>query len=386
MKDDFGSENIQEIAKKILKKGSICNNCLGRNFAHISTGLTNRKRGEILRKLLKEKKPKHCIICNDLFKNLEKWKKEALKKLKGIDYSSFLVGTKLSQKILKNEEDLWEDVGIEYCESIRAEINRELGKLIERATKKNVDERTPDINVILNLQKYEIEIKINPIFIFGSYKKLARGIPQTRLEGHKKAISDIIAEPILKTTKGSDYSFHGCGREDIDAKCLDWRPFVLEIFSPKKKPNLKSMKTTINRSKKANVSKLSFTERKKIKEVKKQKPDKTYRLLTVFEKSVENIEKIKEIRGTIRQQTPKRVAHRRADIIRMRKVKNIKYKKINNKTYELIIKAESGLYIKELVTGDNNRTQPNISKLLNNKAEVKELDVMRIWYEGKQRV
>jgi tRNA pseudouridine synthase 10 len=83
--------------------------------------------------------------------------------------------------------------------------------------------------------------------------------------------------------------------------------------------------------------------------------------------------------GVIEQRTPTRVAHRRADLVRKRRVIEVSWKKVNNKKIELQIKGEAGLYIKELVSGDGGKSVPSVSSLLGNPAVVKELDVMRIW-------
>ena len=44
----------------------------------------------------------------------------------------------------------------------------------------------------------------------------------------------------------------------------------------------------------------------------------------------------------------------------------------------LEIETESGTYIKELVTGDEGRTQPNISDLLDDTCVVETLDVIEV--------
>jgi tRNA pseudouridine synthase 10 len=48
------------------------------------------------------------------------------------------------------------------------------------------------------------------------------------------------------------------------------------------------------------------------------------------------------------------------------------------KTASFKIKAESGTYIKELVTGDDGRTKPSISDVLKMKCIVVSLDVMQV--------
>ena len=41
--------DVLEISKKILHEGPVCDNCLGRQFAKLSTGLSNRERGQALK-------------------------------------------------------------------------------------------------------------------------------------------------------------------------------------------------------------------------------------------------------------------------------------------------------------------------------------------------
>jgi tRNA pseudouridine synthase 10 len=154
----FNKSRILKTARLIIKNRRVCDSCLGRQFAQVSTGMTNQERGKILRRLLKTgKESGKCCICNNLFKSLDKYADEAVKKLKGMQFKTFLVGSKLSSDLIKREEDLWEDIGIEYCESIKSELNRELGKLIfeklsNGKTKAEVDNKKPDMLIILNLE------------------------------------------------------------------------------------------------------------------------------------------------------------------------------------------------------------------------------------------
>ena len=80
----------------------------------------------------------------------------------------------------------------------------------------------------------------------------------------------------------------------------------------------------------------------------------------------------------IKQNTPQRGLHRRGDRLRHRKVKQIKYRYLGPKRFQLIIRTEAGLYIKELISGDEARTQPNVSLLLGAECKCKELDVVGI--------
>jgi tRNA pseudouridine synthase 10 len=131
---------VIETARKIVKEGlgPICDNCIGRQFAKISSGLSNAKRGQILKEALRTKwnlgeeieLQGKCWVCNGLFENLDEWVLKALEALEEYEFDSFLVGTKVSGMLLENEELIWEIAGASYAEPLKAELNREIGKRI----------------------------------------------------------------------------------------------------------------------------------------------------------------------------------------------------------------------------------------------------------------
>jgi len=377
----FSKPEVLRVAKAVIARGPVCDHCLGRQLAQVSTGMTDLERGAILRRLLKAKpEGGDCPVCGGLFKRLGKFADDAAGRLSKMEYATFVVGTKLSGELIGAEEAVWEDAGIDYCESIKSELNRELGKLLEARIHKVVDEEKPDVTVTLNLEKDRVDIRAAPLFFSGAYKKLVRGIPQTKWDKYEVTVEDVIAAPFMAATKGEGHSMHASGREDIDARCLDWRPFILEIENPSKRTvDLRKMLKEVNASGKVEVSGLEATVRKEVAGLKDLRLDKSYRALVEFEKPVTGVERVQKLIGTISQRTPVRVAHRRADLVRKRKVKDIKWKKINNKKFEFQIKGEAGLYIKELISGDGGRTRPSVSEILGNQGAVKELDVIKIW-------
>jgi tRNA pseudouridine synthase 10 len=70
--------------------------------------------------------------------------------------------------------------------------------------------------------------------------------------------------------------------------------------------------------------------------------------------------------------------HRRADLTREKYIYKVKVKKVSLKRAEMEIRCQGGLYVKELVSGDEGRTTPNISELLGNRAKPLKLDVLNI--------
>jgi len=80
----------------------------------------------------------------------------------------------------------------------------------------------------------------------------------------------------------------------------------------------------------------------------------------------------------IRQKTPRRVLHRRANLTREKYIYKVEVKKLTPKMAEIRIRCQGGLYIKELVTGDEGRTIPSVSQILNVNARPLELDVLEV--------
>jgi len=86
---------------------------------------------------------------------------------------------------------------------------------------------------------------------------------------------------------------------------------------------------------------------------------------------------MEEIKGEVVQRTPQRVDHRRADKHREREVKSVEWK-VAEGLLVMDIKAEAGTYIKELISGDDGRSEPSVAGLLGMDAECVKLDVIDI--------
>ncbi|MEM5773029.1 MAG: tRNA pseudouridine(54/55) synthase Pus10 [Candidatus Aenigmatarchaeota archaeon] len=418
---------VEEKVIEILKDGFVCDNCLGRFFAELLSGFSNKERGRILRNYiaflidsgekvevdlsnfygikfrnlkLEIKEPKSCKICQNFFdKEIDEVARKIAEELKGIEFETFLIGSVPRDEMQNEEEKIQEKIGIEFSELIKSEINRELGKRLEKLTGKTFSLENPDVTIIVNLKTGKIKKEIRSLFVYGKYKKLVRNIPQSKwvcpkckgkgcmeCKGTGKlystSVQEIIEKPLLKATKAKKSAFHASGREDIDARCLDYRPFVIELVKPlKRKINLKGMEKEINKSKKVKVKLLKLVDKNLVVRLKSEKSDKTYLAEVEFEEEIDRkkLKELKKLEGqVILQKTPLRVIHRRADKARKRIVKKISWKILDKKKCVFKIRAQSGLYIKELISGDEGRTSPNISELISNKPKKIKLDVIKI--------
>ena len=393
-------------AKQLLQEHNLCDSCLGRLFRKEIREGSNSEKGQWIRTQIHEKQKipaKDCWLCEGLTDEIHHFIGLIIKTLEQYEFDTFLIGSKIDEDIQEKEQQLWIQLTLEGAEPIKMEINREIGKILEPQLKKTVDIPNPDIMAIIDTAYDVVTLQISSLFIYGRYRKLQRGIPQTKWpcqicqgKGCKKCqytgklyettVEELIAKNALKLTQGTDESLHGSGREDIDALMLGTgRPFVLEIKNPKKRNiDLVSLEKETNSTFKNSIeiSCLRFSNREEIARIKAAEFRKIYRV-TIEAGQPLNKEKLIKVAQTlqgklIKQLTPTRVAHRRANKIRERTIYNCTIESVEGIRAVITLETESGTYIKEFVSGDDNKTQPNLSELIGIPCKVKELDVIDV--------
>lgn len=340
-----------------------------------------------------------CVVCCNAFEKIEDLGRKILDDLKEYEFSSFDAGVRLFGSSRAMQEFLNDSFGID--DTLKDHFKKEFVKTFsELSGKRRVI--NGDISITVNLEDMSYEIGISSVYIYGRYKKRVRNLSQTRwickecngkgcekcdFEGKKYlSVEELIINPALEVFKGVNGYLHGSGREDVDARMLgNGRPFVLEIEKPKRrKVDLEELEKLINEHAKGKVEVklLFYADRRAVEGIKNAKYSKTYRAIVVFEDEVDEdrlIGALKELEGAvISQRTPKRVEHRRADLLRKRKVISAEPLLIRGRKAVIRIEAESGLYIKELVSGDEGRTKPSLSELLGVRCWVEKLDVIAI--------
>jgi len=315
--------DVLEKALKMLEKHPLCDHCLGRQFALLGYGIENDERGraiksvlaleahalvfskneegirilkilatngffktakEILqkmkRRITERNLPKTCFLCENKFEIAEDLSKQALEQLNDYEYNNFLVGMELPLETEEREDEFRAEFEAGYAESMRNEFGRVLGKKLAALNEKAVEHKKPEVVVLVNPFTSKVRLQVNPLFISGRYKKLVRGIPQSkwfcsncRGKGCEKcnwtgkmyveSVEEIIGKLFLEATEGLKTSFHASGREDIDARMLGkGRPFVIEISKPRKRfLNLQKLEKDVNvyAKGKVEISNLKFS-------------------------------------------------------------------------------------------------------------------------------
>ncbi len=393
-------------AEGLLQHYVLCDSCLGRLFRlEIKQG-SNAQKGQFIREQLHQRtetRPADCWLCEGLTDEIAHFIEIITETLKDYEFETFLIGSKIDEDVQEREHHLWKALDLENAEPIKMEINREIGKILEPHLGKTVDIPNPDIMVILDTAYDVVTLQISSLFIYGRYKKLQRGIPQTKWpcqiclgKGCKKCnytgklyevtVEELIAKKAVELTKGTDESFHGSGREDIDALMLgSGRPFILEIKNPMKRTidlALLEQETNKETKSKVEISCLRFSSRDEIARIKAAEFRKTYRVTLEAERPLNKEKLIKVAQALqgklVKQLTPTRVAHRRANKVRERIIYNCTIESVEGIIARLTLETESGTYIKEFISGDDQKTQPNFSELIGIPCRVKELDVIDV--------
>jgi len=424
----FDEETLSK-AKEILLNHALCDRCLGRLFASYGLGLSNALRGKSLKTVIAMEthkriisgdeqalkdlerlalnggdvfqelanqyvgkvKSKRCEICgNTLDGLLGELVLEALKKISGIEASTFIVGVKKSSKLELKEKQIALSYGITSWESIRREVKREVGKRIQALTGLRPDFKDPELIIIIDLDQNSVEIGTKPLYLSGSYVKLGRYITQMRWVGkegrnYKFSVEESVRK-IISAFRASEVVLHASGREDADARMLgSGRPVILELKRPLRRSVELRMVENSGSSPPWVLLKLrGFSASSEVRKLKSVTHKKIYRVVTYVEEGI-NENEISKITNTFRdievsQRTPLRVLRRRTDLIRIRKVYAVVGQQLSKEIAEFIIKCDGGLYVKELISGDNGRTNPSFSNLIGKKMSVLFLDVLK--HEG----
>ena len=421
---------VIEKALNVIRGNPLCDRCLGRLFARLGYGWSNKDRGEALKRvlimsihrmvregressesLIREIAPnigshieglygqlfgskpnyRRCTICGDMLdKLIDEIPSKAISLLRSFDIEKFIVGVRVDDEVKKTEERIKMEHELAYGESIKAELRREIGKRIQGYGLK-VDFIDPEATLLVSFPSGDLDLQVNSLFIKGRYWKRGRMISQAYWpspEGPRYFSVEEASWGLLRVLGGERIVIHAAGREDVDARMLGTgRPVLVEVKTPKRRRSrLEYLEEAANSTGKGLVEFKfeGFGRRRDVRYYKEETAGsvKMYKALIAVEGGISD-EELKvvesEFRGRIISQwTPRRVLHRRANMLRRRRVHQVTCIRLSDSVIECLIKAEGGLYIKELVNGDDGRTTPSFTEVLSRRSECIELDVVGV--------
>ena len=405
---------------KLEQYSPFCFSCLGRAFGLVGFGVDNRERGiEILNQIeLSTNKEfesvlicssSDCSICDGLISEIGDFVDIIAEEMSTFNFETFKIGNIVDKDIITLESDFQAIFGEGIGESIKSQLNREIGIGLSERLGLSALMNSPDIVAIVDTRYNTVDLEVKSLFIEGNYNKYDRTVPQTRWpcssckglgcnkcnntgQLYPDSVQSLVAHPFAIASDSSEDLFHGMGREDIDAAMLgNGRPFVLELRMPKKRDlDLVNLMAAVNSTNKnrIKISNLKMVNRPRVAELKNTVCDKTYRVDVSISSdlTIESLKKGAQKLNSkvIKQRTPSRVSHRRADLVRPRLVNYVDVLSCNEEMVELEIRAQHGTYIRELVSGDEGRTDPSLSSLVGSPCKVEVLDVLNLHLEAKE--
>ncbi|MCU4751127.1 tRNA pseudouridine(54/55) synthase Pus10 [Halobacteria archaeon AArc-curdl1] len=393
--------------------------------------------------------PIECWVCDGYCGTFDAIADTIVDELEGLSFETYQIGTRVpplieeNDRLLREDADLEEDAG----EPMKREVNREVGRRVGSRTGATFDLERPDVLIVIDLEAFDphsvleggkdsdepdtdetragssgeptavtshaVDIQVNPAFVYGRYRKLERDIPQTEWpcrecggsgvqlgpDGEETcdycggsgylydtSVEQVVRPHVVEAMDGDEGTFHGAGREDVDARMLEGgRPFVLEVKRPRRRrPNVEALEERINEAAEGavEVESLRLATYEMVERVKEHDASKRYRADVSFGDPVDEAtfaEALEALGGaTLEQYTPERVDHRRASLTRERTVYDIDGELLEPTRAEVRVHGEGGLYIKELISSDGGRTEPSLAGLLETDAEVTALDVLAV--------
>ncbi len=483
--------------KHLVRLGS-CDYCLGRLSGKRRFGQSDFEAGGEVRNsviegnsvLSKAREDALCPFCEELFDEAPLLAELINEKLGGAECSRLQLGARFPKDQVIAEDELRKRFGAGGAEPLKSSLVTAVASHLRKIDpQSNLVIEKPQILALIDVTTLTVDLDIRSHFLYGKYRKLERGIPQTvwpcrkckgrGCEGcnqsglqYPSSVQSLIGDPLLKMFESEEHSFHGMGREDIDVRCLgSGRPFVIELRSPKKRsvdPALAMAAINESAQGKIEVSSMRNSNRSEVVRIKDTPAEKSYTIrfkiealskerLAELTKPIEIVEEEKGRRGrrrnqrrpvkkeekqeidlqslkkselvelceqknlkksgnkqdlisriesersatlelpdldevlyalnklqgtTLAQRTPTRVAHRRADKVRKRKVLQADSAAVEIidgvMEAEISLRCESGTYVKETIHGDDGRTQPSVASMIKADCNVLWLDVSDI--------
>ncbi len=371
------------IAKKIIQKHSLCDNCLGRLFSKKLKSSSNMRLGKKLKQNFSTT-TKKCYICKNLFDNIPSFLELMKERSSSFSFSSFVVGAIIQPSIIDRDDYLRSKYKLQGVDSVKTSITGEISKQYAKKTKRKIDFLDPDATFTINLKDKICHLRTKQISIQGRYSKIKRGFSQKKKSCENclgkgcmvcsfhgltnfDSVEGKISEFLFRKFGGTLAKFTWIGGEDNLSLVLgSGRPFFAQIQNPNKRrvrlPKsfktdpiiIKNCKVISNVPKKS----LSFESTVKLKIITKNE---------IFPSNLKKLKNLLKNPVVIYENSGKRFE---------KKIFNLNYKKNSENIFTLTIKVEGGFPIKRFVLGDN--VVPGVSQTIEDQCKCQEFDFMEI--------
>ncbi|MCX8174647.1 MAG: tRNA pseudouridine(54/55) synthase Pus10 [Candidatus Micrarchaeota archaeon] len=363
---------------------SLCRHCLSR-FRGGAAHLQQAREG--------------CHICSGLLAQQDRLVRSALEQSWLFEWRSFSVSSSFPKSVFLREEEVADFFKPGSFISIKNSANACLAEKISSATSAKPSQRFPEAVFHFDFGKSTASVSPQPVFVFGRYIKLSRshcqsrwhcsacgggGCPECKGSGRNyPSVEDELGSALAAGFEAGGFRLHASGREDVDVRCLGTgRPFVMQLSGPKKRNcDLSAIEQKLASNPHVRAVGLRLVQKHFVDAVCNSHFEKEYSALVSASRPLgrEDAKKAESLSGAaLSQRTPLRVLSRRSDLVRRRRIIWLKASPTEDGRLRILLRAEAGTYIKEMVSGDGGRTTPSLSSVLGCRASCDELDVIAI--------
>lgn len=246
--------------KHLVRIGT-CDHCLGRVGGKRSFGQDMKEAGEGVRSIVIERdsnmaeyrlQDSVCPFCEELFAEAPLLAQLIADEMQEYECGRLQLGAQFPKDHTEAEDELRKRFGAPDSLPLKSSLIDEVSRcLLAINSKTKLVNEKPQILILIDMLTLAVKLDVRSHYLYGRYRKLERGIPQTRWpcrsckgrgcqrcdqtgKQYQNSVQDLVGEPLLELFGAADHAFHGMGREDIDVRCLGrGRPFVIELKSPK---------------------------------------------------------------------------------------------------------------------------------------------------------
>ncbi len=285
----------------------------------------------------------------------------------------------------------------------RRDFQAPLVRGLQLALSREFKPHDADLDLLLDFPRGLCVVRAAPVFVEGRYNKFSRVLAQTlhycfKCKGRgrgcafckgtgklsEESVEELLAAALVPAFRAGRGVFHGAGREDVDVLMLgSGRPFVFELVEPRaRSADLAALAAEVNGkfADKIRVSGLAFCAKEKVAALKNAEHEKVYfaRVECAAPPDLVKLAVLLSQRLSIRQRTPERVSKRRVDLVREKHAFLEEIAPLEGHAFIVRLRASSGLYVKEFVSGDGGRSVPSLSALLGVPCVCAQLDVLEV--------
>ena len=290
---------------QLVKMGA-CDHCLARLSGRVVETADLAVRGADVRQRASargstvDEDVEYCPFCEDLFCDLGIVTDIVTAELKELEFKRLQIASHFAKDHVVKEDELRTHYGATGSPALKTTYNEALATSVaSMLSEVEIVKDNPEVMVLVDTLTLQPKVEVRSLYLYGRYRKLERGIPQTRwpcrackgrdggcemCEGsgqqYPTNVQDEVGEPLRAAYQARDTAFHGMGREDIDVRCLGrGRPFVIEMKAPMRRyADLVEMTDMVNATSAGcvEISELRPSRRSEVARIKGTAAEKSY--------------------------------------------------------------------------------------------------------------